>query len=225
MADHWGVDSYDAANSSVSGQTLFDYVTSQAGAAPSFWGRYIGGQASLTAAEVTFILNRGCLILPIYNGATSSSVSGGYSDGVTDANNAIAAAKALNVPGGTAIYADIEASWTPTSDWIRGWCDTMEASIYAGSGGFCGDTLEPSFNTPYCDAWNADANVQDSYVYASEPEPGCTSASGAPATPPCNASGTLVWQYAEVCFTGGYVDEDVANDNGFSLMWGAQAPT
>lgn len=224
--NYWGVDSCASANSMVGSQTLFDYVTQQAGAAPAFWGRYLGSLCSLTAAEVSFLHARNCRILLIYYDTTAAGVSGSYDDGRNDANAAIGEASALNVPEGTIIFADIEAKWNPSPDWIRGWSDVMCGSIYAGAGGFYANTISgnSTFNHAYCIAYNQSdcLRVGLGYIYSSEPEPGCTGAGAAPAfgpdTPPCNAAGTVAWQYAELCF-GGQADEDVVNATGWYVLW------
>lgn len=231
MTTFWGVDSAQPANSMVQGQTLLDFITQQCGQAPTFGGRYIGGNFALTSLEVEFLHDKGCRILVIYNGARNSpaSVQGGLAEGANDANKAIAAAQALGVPDGVWIYADVEAGWQPSSAWFQGWSDTMFNSQFGGAGGVYGNphkTNAANFNVPYCDAFNNDSNMQGTdsnaaYIYSSEPEPGCTAAANAPAftpdMPPCNPN-TVIWQYAENCFKG-LVDQDLANDAGFASMW------
>ncbi|HEX2714539.1 MAG TPA: glycoside hydrolase domain-containing protein [Candidatus Acidoferrales bacterium] len=225
------MDSADPVTQMVGSQALFDFIAENAGRAPDFWGRYIGGNYALVPMEAQFLHNRGCKILIIYNGTHNSpaSVQGGYQEGVLDATRAITAAQGLGVPGGTWIYADIEASWKPTPEWFKGWSDTMLTSVYGGAGGVYGNphpANSANFNIPYCAAYTSDPNMQGdvdraAHVYSSEPQPGCTSAANAPAyvpmNPPCNPK-TVIWQYAEGCFNG-YVDEDLANDKGFSSMW------
>jgi hypothetical protein len=217
----------------IESQTLFAVIKQKAGQAPAFWGRYIGGRSALTAGEVEFLHGANSKILVIYNGAldNSTSVRGGFHEGVNDANRAIAAAQALGVPGGTWIYADIEASWRPTPEWFKGWSKTMHNSHFGGAGGvYCNPSPANSanFNAPYCAAFNSEPTMQGqgthaAYVFSSEPErrDGCTTAAEAPAfapdNPPCNPN-TVIWQYAENCF-GGLVDEDLADDAGFASMW------
>jgi hypothetical protein len=229
MATHWGVDSANKANSQAHGQTLFDYIAQVAGQAPKFWGRYIGSSFSLDGSEAQFLHGKGCKILVIYNGAHNSpmSVQGGFNEGANDANRAISAAQTLGIPHGIWIYVDVESNWSPTSDWFRGWSDTMFHSRYGRAGGVYGNPLPANaahFNTPYCRAFNSDPNMQGdaaALIFSSEPEPGCTSAAGAPtfapASPPCNPN-AVIWQYAENCF-GGLFDEDLANDVGLASMW------
>lgn len=231
MATYWGVDSATATTTMLQTYTLFDTITQQAGKAPDFWGRYVGGLYALTPGEAQFLHNRACKILIIYNGATPASVQDGYQQGVRDATNAITAAQGVGVPSGIWIYADIETSWSPTADWFRGWSDTMLTSVYGGAGGIYGNPHPVNaahFNDPYCAAYASDPNMQGqgqraAYVYSSEPEKadGCTTAPNAPAyaplRPPCNSKVT-VWQYAQGCF-GGLVDEDLATEEGFAGMW------
>jgi hypothetical protein len=231
MAIYWGVDSATSSTDLIDGRTLFDIVIEAAGQPPAFWGRYIGELFALTPEEVDFLHANGCKILVIYNGATNTlaSVQGGFHEGVNDANQAIGAARTLGVPSGVWIYADLEASWSPTSEWFQGWSDTMMASEYGGAGGVytnCLPAHAANFNTPYCAAFNHDSNMQGmgpaaALVFSSEPEPGCTSAASAPefapAGSPCNPN-TVIWQYAENCL-GGLFDEDLANDIGFASMW------
>lgn len=233
MSVYWGVDSSAAANATppgLSGATVWAYVVTNFGT-PAFWGRYIGGSYALTPGEASFLHSNNCKILVIYNGTTPTSVSGTYQDGVNDANAAISAATTLSIPSGVCIFADIEASWSPTSEWIQGWSDTMFGSIYRGAGGIYGDTGETTFDSPYCAAWNADEKMQTgpSFVYASEPEPGCTTQSAAPTwgadAPSCNPTYTIAWQYAEGCGAAdcwGYTcfDEDEVNGVvGYACLW------
>lgn len=223
--NYWGVDSADATNIMIGSQTLFDYITQQAGAAPAFWGRYIGGSYALTSTEVAFLHSKGCKILLIYNGATASSVSGTYQDGVNDADTALSAANSLNAPSDIVIVADIEAEWIPTAAWIEGWSDTIFGSKYMGSGGIYCDTYSTNpFNSAYCTAFTSDDKLQISvgFIWTTQPQVGCTSAANAPAftptPPPCNNGSTVAWQYALACYNG-YVDEDVMNATGYYYLW------
>lgn len=138
------------------------------------------------------------------------------------------------MPRGVAIYADIEGGWQPSTAWIEGWSDAMFGSQYAGAGGFYANTapLQPAyFNDAYCAAFSADDNMRVSVglIYANEPEPGCTTASNAPAfapdAPDCNYGAAVLWQYAEECYAVpnsnqlGAFDEDIANATGWYYLW------
>ncbi len=237
MAVYWGVDSAAYVNVEppglTTGQTLYQYVAANFGT-PAFWGRYIGGNYALTSGEVSYLHDpsRNCKILLIYNGATAASVSGTETDGENDANAAIAAAQALSVPAGVCIFADIEAGWNPSSAWIEGWSNVMFNSDYRGAGGIYGDFAQTNMAGPYCTAWNNNANMRNgpSYVYTSEPEPGCTGSSNipawAPSGPSCNPTYTIAWQYAEgcgakICYnnTTCFDEDEVNGAVGFACLW------
>ncbi|SHK13678.1 protein of unknown function [Anaerocolumna jejuensis DSM 15929] len=205
MATIFGVDSAERPTTLVSnGQTLYDWVTSKAGQAPAFWGRYIGGSYAITSDEVTFLHNKNCKILLIYNGATSSSVSS--TDGTADGQKAAKAANALNVPSTTAIYADIEQPWKPTSTWIKGFAKTLYNNQFGP--GFYANTVTGYFNTPYTTAYKEDTTYvgnHSSLVWPCQPEPGSSTAAGRPTwnptPPPClSQSNITFWQYAENCY-------------------------
>jgi Rv2525c-like, glycoside hydrolase-like domain len=225
MTTFWGVDSANPANCKVGNMSLYDYVTEQAGCNPAFWGRYIGGRFSLTSKEAAFLHSKGCRILVIYNGThnTVSSVQGGFAEGTADAKNAILAAQSLAIPTNVCIYADIETGWGVTVDWFRGWAIVVKQAGYKV--GFYGNPLErnaPCFNNPYDSACSSELCLGESLVFSSEPEQGCSTAGNAPAfapcAPSCNSAGTVIWQYAENCFSG-QVDQDLAIDAGFAALW------
>ncbi len=241
MTIYWGVVSSHAANSTVAAvgnPTLFDFITKQV-QFPQFYGRFIGGRYSLTADEINFIFGQGdgsCSILLIYNGATPGE---GYYGGVMDANNAISAAQALEVPTGITLYADIESGVRVSPDWILGWMDTMNASMYANPGGFyCNPSAwnEKNFNHPYCIAITGPSNLRDDGtfisnppLFSSAPRMDCSFITDDPAlytplAPPCAPSSAVIWQYALGCFKSstyprGLCDMDLANDDGYATMW------
>lgn len=206
MSTIFGVDSAEHANTVVSdGKTLYDWVVSRAGAAPAFWGRYIGGNYALSSSEASFLHEKGCKILLIYNGATSTSVKS--TNGTADGQKAVSAARSLDVPESTAIYADIEQPWRPTSTWIEGFAKALYSGQYGP--GYYANTTTGYFNSPYTTAYNNDPTyVGDgsSLVWTCEPEPGSSTAAGrpswSPAPPPCITRNNITfWQYAEGCYT------------------------
>jgi hypothetical protein len=229
---HWGVDSARSSNTpALDGATLaFDAVTNRAGQPPEFWGRYIGGNYSLTATEAAFLHAANCKILLTYNGTSNSagSVQGGFAEGQQDAATAIAAAQALTVPAGTAIYADVEGDWNPTSDWIRGWATAVAAANFT-PGLYCDPTHGSTFDIAYCVASAAEPIVTGMYLWALHPEPNpqCMAAGAAPAfgpyTPSCGGN-SFLWQYTEDCWEDLLgvrqgIDMDQANDSAFNAMW------
>ncbi len=225
MSTFWGVDSASPASGRYANQLLYDYVRQLAGGMPAFWGRYIGGRYSLTPAEVGFLHSRGCRILVVYNDTLNnpSSVQGGLAEGTADAQKAVQAAQTLAVPLNVCIFADIETGWPVSADWCKGWATGVKQSGYKA--GFYGNPLRTNascFSEPYGAAYNAEPALADSLIFSSEPEPGCSTAGNAPpfapSTPSCNVAGTVVWQYAENCFSG-QVDQDLAIDAGMAAMW------
>ncbi len=172
----WGVDSLTRANTMVGNQTLFDVVSTQAGRAPAFWGRYIGNTGNLNPAEITFLHSHNCRILLIFRDTANvppPDIVRTRQQGVNHAKKAIAAAQALGVPGGVWIYADLEVQQSPTSEWFQGWFNTMQSSIYGG--GVFGNTNPINaahFNTPYCLAYGSLSPTLKAraYVYANQPQ-------------------------------------------------------
>jgi len=123
VATHWGVDSDQPVTSA-----FFNWVKSQAGAPPEFWGRYFGPTGNLTKYEASLLHdNLNCKILLIFNDITASTVAN-YSQGSHAANAAMAAANALGVANGPTLYADLEPSFAVTSAWLRGWADAFANS-------------------------------------------------------------------------------------------------
>jgi hypothetical protein len=232
MAMSWGVDSARTPNSNaLDGTVCFDSVTQRAGAAPAFWGRYIGGFYAMTAAEATYLHGKGCSVLLVYNGTSNSagSVQGGFAEGQADGNAAADAATALAVPPGIAIFADVEGSWTPTSDWLRGWATAVTARNFI-PGMYANCTPGSNFAQAYCVAQAAEPAVAGSLLWSMEPEPaaaacqaGANAPPFAPATPGC-AANVVLWQYTEGCWedtlgNNAGIDMDVAMDTALTVMW------
>lgn len=228
---NWGVDSARTANSNaLDGTVCFDSVTQRAGAAPAFWGRYIGGNYALTSGEAAFLLGCGCKIALIYNGASNSvaSVGGGFIEGQADATRATQAAQAVGAPAGTSIFVDIEGSWFPTSDWLRGWATQVVANGYT-QGFYCDATIGSGFEQAYCTAQGLEPAVAAALLWSMEPEPGpqCQPAGQAPAFNPAQPScggNVMLWQYTEDCWedTLGHnagIDMNLATDTALASMW------
>jgi hypothetical protein len=123
----------------------------------------------LTPEEAAFLRQSGLRILPIYNGATPSSVTGGFVSGVNDATAAIQRASTLGVPGGVAIYADIEPAWVPTRDWFIGWWITFAFSPYNEGIYFNSQAVSP-FTQPYSDAFALRATITSVPLVAALPQ-------------------------------------------------------
>lgn len=213
---YYGVDSAAQVTS-----TFYDCVVSQYGK-PDFWGRYLtrvsGVSDGLTSSEVSFLHSKGVKILPIFNGFSQAT---GLSNGQQDAHMAIAAAKALGVPNGTALFADVEVTYAVDSAWIEGYVDAMLQSPYLP--GIYANPVTGSFNSAYCAALSANSAIKQTTIWSNEREPGVTSKSKAPtwnpAVPTCPAT-VEVWQYGEngnACSAG--VDTNLALPAGYSKFW------
>ena len=244
---YWGVDSVTPVNHKLSSPghpTLFEHITKLAGKMPHFWGRYIGGHYAITAGEVealTKLSGGDCRILIAYNGTHNSphGVGGGEVQGLNDAKKAIAAARAVGVPGGVMIFADIEPGWKCKRAWFDGWFQGMLMSEYAGMGGIYENPLAwnaKNFRDPYIAAVQgdspivlADPSFKKRYLWSQQRIKGCKfplhiDFDFVPAEPEGLSGVTVVWQYAINCLkpTGGrngLIDMDLANQAGYDVMW------
>ncbi len=214
----WGVDSADPVTSAA-----WDAAYNLLGRLPKFWGRYVGGDYAVTAAEIAYLHEKNCKVLIAYNDTGPDDVAGDSAAGAADANAAIAAMKALGVPAGVYVYADIEAGWSPSVAWLDGWVSTLSNSEYgAGLYGNPDADFGPAYDEAYAGAPEHFARTR---IWSSEPEPYDGSECGqpppatfAPDTPNSNPQGTVVWQYVENC-TAAAVDCDLATAAGLATMW------
>jgi hypothetical protein len=119
---------------------------------PIVWGRYLtdghGAATPLTADEAAVLHAAGIAVLLYANNATSTSVGG--TDGRADAAEAIAAARALGIPAGTLLVADLEYGWPVAQAWLQGWCGAIRAADYAA--GFYGCLAQPYLRLPFTNA-------------------------------------------------------------------------
>ncbi|CAM3826575.1 glycoside hydrolase domain-containing protein [Alicyclobacillus pomorum] len=213
----WGVDSAAAVDTS-----FFDCVVDKYGK-PVFWGRYIkpirGVSDGLTTPEVTFLHERGVRILAIFNNFSRAT---GYSSGVAEANEGIASARALGMPGGVVIFADVEADYVVDEAWIRGWTDTMTKSQYVP--GIYHNPITGGFSQAYCTAVRNDLKVARNLIlWSNEREPGITTKTHAPAwhpaAPPCPGR-VLAWQYGENGTAGSHcIDTDLVHPSLLPNLW------
>ena len=162
---HWGVDSsFMRIDQHVAPgkPTLFELVMKQAGAVPSFWGRYIGFKGTqLQTSEITFLRRNspGTRLLLLYNALgigffedTPRNPAAERRRGFAHAVKARAIASDLGAPAGVAIYANAEPplrkDGTPliapsgkiSSDWILGWWEGFGPGLGSLSGGIYGNT-------------------------------------------------------------------------------------
>ena len=249
MALHWGVDSWKRANDHMvgnNGPTLWEWVIAKYGRPPEFWGRYLNvnapdGRPPLAAGEVQFLLrqNPPCRILPIVapNPGRMQNPTGpqGKANGQRSANQTVEWADLLQMPNDVFIYANIESTQHPTYEWLDGFTDVMGRSKYGGTGGFYCSPLSTGFSRPYCKliqnfpGWKQSARSvwSSSSNGGHDPQGGCP-----PNIPPafggdnpaCDQGVTAVWQYAIHCPQRASLDLNLATDDGFNVMWGAQIP-
>jgi Domain of unknown function (DUF1906) len=225
MTTYWGVDTA----APVDGH-LYDALYATAKVYPSCWGRYLidvpDECTGLTNAEVAYLLDRNVAIFPIYSGATENEVKQGYQEGWNHAQTAINAAYGLTprIPDLVAIYLDIEASWNPTPDFLRGWAHNLQrANYYAG---VYRNTLEGAFNNPYSQAVRVGLRI---VIYASEPSelPGDFTGPPGPgwgaAAPSGYDANVTAWQYVEGVYKGQVgqagVDLDLLTEEGYQRCW------
>ena len=235
MQTVWGVDSLGPADTVIGKTTVYDIVVANKKRRPAFWGRYIAGaKENLSQKEASFLERKGCRILPIVTFGDSGQISGDRDSGRKKAGDAVAAARALHMPGGFFINADIEPLWQPSALWIMGWWDVMRESEYGGYGGlYCNNApINAFFNNPYRDALRTYATQYPAvkhkvFLWAQTPPSRCDVDPGWPAEH--TSDGARVWQYALGCIRGflpgeiGLVDMDLATLEGFRHMWGTES--
>ena len=222
----WGIDAWDNM------QTVGDLSATQEslGAVPQFAGQYLGSD-TLTSADVQYLHTSGVSILVI------DDPNHVFTDGTADAQQAVVEARSIDVPAGTAIFRDVEASDPITKNYIISYYDAFQGSGYVP--GFYenpnGGSDHP-FNVQYCAAVNADAAIGSVPLWSSSPEknsytpyasqaPAWTG-SGFPGTPSC-ANNTVAWQYLEREVNSGSwpgnaptVDVDEFDTTYQRLLWG-----
>lgn len=211
---YWGVDSVATAPSQLS-LVQRDYVTT-----PAFWGRYLSDctkrcGSDLTAAEAHQDLAGGIRLLLVV-ADEGGRFDQGRANGAADGRHAVAAARALGVPPGVAIFKDLENTSPANAPFVIAWYRAVGAGGYAP--GFYLNALPGEDGaTAYCLAVEADPAVGSSYLWASESEPNAA-ASTPPSRAPAFSGGSaqavfptcagrkVVWQYSESDHGG--VDED-----------------
>jgi hypothetical protein len=181
---YFGVDTKQNANKKLSnGLTLYNWIEKRSTQPLRFWGRYIGGEFSLTKNEAEFLHKESCKIALIYNGDTSDSFRD--EDGVSDGQKAIEAVKLLNIPEGIAIFADLTNKTIVSYKWLCEFAKTVHENGYTP--GFYANTdssINSAFNIAYCKALlEPDFSSCNSIIWATEPAQTCTPISWEPYCP------------------------------------------
>lgn len=138
MSKIFGADSGRSAKTRLTnGYDLYTWVMRQ-NCFPSFWGRSVSGENSITTEELEFLRSKKCKIALIFDDLTETGVSA--ADGTNDALRAVSAAKKLGVPSdkGLAIFADIASDWSVNHNWMISFARTLHANGFVP--GFIGNT-------------------------------------------------------------------------------------
>lgn len=214
--EYWGVDSVATLGSRIASvREAYDTT-------PSFWGRYLSDctghcGSDLTRAEGHVDLDDGIRLLLVV-ADRGGRWDRGRSNGAADGTAAVAAARALGVPAGVAIFKDLESGSRVNGGFIVGFYEEVKKAGYV-PGYYLNAEPGQSGGAAYCAAVAADPGVGSSYLWASENEPDA-SASTPPSRAPAYGSGAfpavfpscagrkVVWQYSEADHAG--VDEDEA---------------
>lgn len=208
----WGVDTASKVSNS-----FYQCVDKNYGK-PDIWGRYMDSKTNistgLTKKEASFIHQKGGKILLIFNHFSNAT---GYHNGVSAAHTAISDAKNLGVPKGTALFADVEPTYSVDASFLTGWAKTLSASPYKAGlyGDFSkGSDLQKAYQS-------SRKKLDDSPIlWTNHPRPGITSAKKAPDFHPATSetSATLAWQYgigAKKC----NIDTDLAQSGILQYLW------
>lgn len=118
----FGVDSRIPANDLLQNNIdLFEWVKRNK-IYPCFWGRNINGEDRLTKEESIFLRENACKVAPIY---VHSGEKKTEDQGKGAAIEAMAIAKELDIPNGTAIFLEISDGEKPTRDYLKGYAKAM----------------------------------------------------------------------------------------------------
>ena len=94
---------------------------------PNFWGRNLAGENSLSKAEIEFIHSKGCKIAAMYSESGAKQTE---EQGKMLAKRADLIAFELAIPPGTAIFLEIEENEEATTDFMKGFAETLIAEGY-----------------------------------------------------------------------------------------------
>lgn len=184
MAMIFGADSGFAADTRLgNGYTLHDWVMRR-NCFPAFWGRSLTGDTPISAEEIEFLHGKNCKIALVLRDLTEEGVS--TNDGTADALRAVEAAKALHVPEGVALFAEIRDDWSVNHNWMIGFAQVLRDNGYIP--GFIGNTdSSKNFNFDrQCGHYALATQEQGEYgavYWATEPKTGGEPSDWAPFCP------------------------------------------
>jgi peptidoglycan hydrolase-like protein with peptidoglycan-binding domain len=168
---------------------------------PAFIGKYLNGTSftPLSAGEAALIHHAGIRIMLF---AADTEHDSGHAQGVKLAKQILARAKALHIPQGVAIFADVEPGSAIDANWIAGWYTTI---LHAGyiPGYYGNPYADHNFNPPFCTAATHDPELAskallDIYEPMLQRTPSASEPLFDPSIPYCGSNPTgnvQVWQY------------------------------
>ncbi len=95
--------------------------------APSFWGRNISKENSLTKEEIIFIHQNGCAVSPIY---ISENEKTSIESGIHDAEEAVKIMRELNISRRVAIFCEISDTELVSMEYLKGYAETLLVNGY-----------------------------------------------------------------------------------------------
>ena len=123
----FGVDSRFSAEDILQNNiTMFEWV-SRNKLRPNFWIRNIAGENALTKQKIKFLHKKGCKIGLLYSSADAKETE---IHGKTLAQKVSDAATKIDVPGGTAIFIEIEETEKTTKEFLAGFIGELALSGY-----------------------------------------------------------------------------------------------
>ena len=134
----YGVESKASANTLLTnGYCLYDWVMRKS-CYPSFWGRSLVGEGSITLDEIEFLKSKKCKIALIVRDLSEERISSNRAD--DDVLRIIEAAKTLGVPSnrGIALFAEIPSTWSVNHNWMISYSRGLLKNGYMP--GFIGNT-------------------------------------------------------------------------------------
>jgi hypothetical protein len=188
---------------------------------PTILGRYLGDKegvsTGLTEEEADLIKSNNDKILLIHNRFDDAA---GFDKGVKEAEEAIGLAQEIGAPEGTALFADIEPTYSVNADFIIGWYETVSSSSYVPGiyGIFEGDQ---ALAAAFSGAVNQDRAIQDdTYLWTASPNVGITAEENAPDYNPEAPEGSKIigWQYgidAQAC----NIDTNLFSNEYQDVLW------
>ena len=133
---------------------------------PNFYGRYLTGENCLTREEIDFLHDKGCKIAPIF---TAPQMKDSEEHGEEAGAAAVAAAQALAIPAGTAIFMELAAAEELVKDFLRGYANVLLRAGYTP--GFMANTDAAfGFDREFSRGMQVDKDVFDKcLVWATAP--------------------------------------------------------